>query len=435
MTTDYASSQSHVNKTISSSFLRTVCLQDWWLIKAEKDFDGKRLAIGGLTSKQCQVGRVFSSAPIIKRYDIFTLETADGINVMIKGFINRSRTHQHGFPDEVCNHFLIGFPYDWEAYAGEYFGNESNIGGIPSECSVNVEAPACPNMKSSSSSNWLATFSEETPNKNKKAKSKQEECRNKQLNGNFNNDTGPSSDKVDGVNGIPGQSESRRSCYRARSLKIKFKEGQTTNSSQEVSDFVKSVVNNIDCKSGGKSAFDWPDAGPQDTNSESLLKDHDSGCHKHVSKNCLLSSTTTDARQEPTNENSMGHGEAKSSNLNQSFRSLIGSADCTNELKNTVGNEKCNFHDISMSGRKTKRKLVSTFSQERKHSSIVSPECLSFRRSRSGRLLVPTLEFWHNEQVVYDADGQITGIQKGLPTIETSAGSRSHTQEKKKKRV
>ncbi|KAJ6844703.1 uncharacterized protein M6B38_290430 [Iris pallida] len=111
----------------SSSFEKTVILFDWWLFEAETDVDGKRLAVGGLTMRgqqKQQATRVFNSAPIIKRFDAFTVETADGITVRIHGSINKSRTHHNGVPVEVCNCFLIGFPYNWEVYADEYFGNK-----------------------------------------------------------------------------------------------------------------------------------------------------------------------------------------------------------------------------------------------------------------------------------------------------------------------
>uniref|UniRef100_A0A7N2M5A1 CBS domain-containing protein n=1 Tax=Quercus lobata TaxID=97700 RepID=A0A7N2M5A1_QUELO len=64
-------------------------------------------------------------------------------------------------------------------------------------------------------------------------------------------------------------------------------------------------------------------------------------------------------------------------------------------------------------------------SQELKNEkSIVSPESLSYGRSRSGkcatyfpslslslgRLLLPAMEFWRNQLPVYDADRKITGI-------------------------
>lgn len=45
---------------------------------------------------------MFVSAAVIKRYDVFSLETADGICVMISGFINEQRTLENGFAAEVC---------------------------------------------------------------------------------------------------------------------------------------------------------------------------------------------------------------------------------------------------------------------------------------------------------------------------------------------
>ncbi|KAJ4955867.1 hypothetical protein NE237_012650 [Protea cynaroides] len=107
---------------ISNSSFKMVFLQDWWLVKADLDFHGKRLAVGGLAFRERQALRGFSSAPIVKRIDTFTLETSDGITIAIKGLINWSRTHQNGFSMEVCNHFLIGFPYYWEDYTAQYFG-------------------------------------------------------------------------------------------------------------------------------------------------------------------------------------------------------------------------------------------------------------------------------------------------------------------------
>lgn len=48
--------------------------------------------------------RVFISAPIIKRHDLSTLETADGIYLIIRGFIDELRTKENGFPPEVCRY-------------------------------------------------------------------------------------------------------------------------------------------------------------------------------------------------------------------------------------------------------------------------------------------------------------------------------------------
>lgn len=49
--------------------------------------------------------RVFSSSPILRRHDVFTLETTDGIYVRIVGLINKTRTEENGFPSEVFRLF------------------------------------------------------------------------------------------------------------------------------------------------------------------------------------------------------------------------------------------------------------------------------------------------------------------------------------------
>lgn len=43
----------------------------------------------------------------MKRHDAYTLETEDGIIVIIQGMINRERMQSNGFPPEVCGHFGI----------------------------------------------------------------------------------------------------------------------------------------------------------------------------------------------------------------------------------------------------------------------------------------------------------------------------------------
>ncbi|KAL5710919.1 hypothetical protein ACHQM5_021427 [Ranunculus cassubicifolius] len=97
----------------------SVSLYDWWLIKSETDFNGKRLAVGGSTSNGKVLSRVFSSAPISKRYNLLELETADGVTVFIRGYINQTRSQDNGISSEVCSHFLVGFPYNWEDYSYE----------------------------------------------------------------------------------------------------------------------------------------------------------------------------------------------------------------------------------------------------------------------------------------------------------------------------
>ncbi|XP_024037613.1 uncharacterized protein LOC18039753 isoform X3 [Citrus clementina] len=108
----------------SSRFQKTVILYNWWLVKANTDHEGNRLAIAGFTSRELQAKRVFTSAPIAKSYDPFSLETSDGIYIIIRGLINKSRTLENGFSSDVFSHFNLGFHYDWKAYAEKCFMKE-----------------------------------------------------------------------------------------------------------------------------------------------------------------------------------------------------------------------------------------------------------------------------------------------------------------------
>ncbi|CAL5394869.1 unnamed protein product [Camellia sinensis] len=125
----------NTTNTICSSFVNAVCLHDWWLIKLDMDSNGRTLGVGGLAFRERQTIRAFYSVAIAKRHDTVTLETADGITITITSFINRSITLENGFPAEVCNHFLFGFPCYWEEYAGRCFVEESINRSIPSRIS------------------------------------------------------------------------------------------------------------------------------------------------------------------------------------------------------------------------------------------------------------------------------------------------------------
>lgn len=46
---------------------------------------------------------MFTSAPILKRFDVCTIETSDGICVILDGLINKARTLENGFPSDVCS--------------------------------------------------------------------------------------------------------------------------------------------------------------------------------------------------------------------------------------------------------------------------------------------------------------------------------------------
>ncbi|XP_037496993.1 kinetochore-associated protein KNL-2 homolog isoform X3 [Jatropha curcas] len=119
-----------------------VTLRDWWLIKPDDDFEGKRLAVAGSAYGKEKAGRVFRTAPITKRYDVSTLETADGIVVILQGFINRPRTIENGFPSEVFKYFLFGFPPHWEEYAENCFEEAVNCGVTDPKKVTSISSPS-----------------------------------------------------------------------------------------------------------------------------------------------------------------------------------------------------------------------------------------------------------------------------------------------------
>lgn len=113
---DFTPSSSNCTPTPSSSscFQRTVTLYDWWLVKSSQG-NNHRLAISGVSSTKEEAVRVFNSAPIIKRYDEVSLETVDGIYVLIRGFINKQCTLDNGFTPQIFKSFLFGFSENWES--------------------------------------------------------------------------------------------------------------------------------------------------------------------------------------------------------------------------------------------------------------------------------------------------------------------------------
>ncbi|KAL8507780.1 hypothetical protein ACS0TY_018353 [Phlomoides rotata] len=101
-----------------SSSLNQVLLHDWWLVRADSDSHGKQIGIGGfIFNEGIGAKRRFASAPIVKRQDAVTLKTVDGITIMVLGYLNKFQTLKNGFSHEVCDHFVIGFPYYWEEFA------------------------------------------------------------------------------------------------------------------------------------------------------------------------------------------------------------------------------------------------------------------------------------------------------------------------------
>ncbi|XP_059667804.1 kinetochore-associated protein KNL-2 homolog [Cornus florida] len=421
------------NNASLSHFQKTVCLQDWWLIKVETDIGEKRLAIAGFTSGEQQARRVFSSAPIHRRFDVFTLETVDGIFIIIKGFINKVRTEENGFPAEVFNHFVFGFPPYWEEYAEKCFG-----GGFTNEA---VSRSNLSHDKLSTHSGAVAgtkDYSEATPKKNEKLIGEESHGSDKM-------DVGLEDSGII-LSAMEQHSLRDGSCNKV-SLEItkacpsqdvpKIIIGDALKSSDlhnNVTDFLSCVEDEtiVDIGSsssiGVKGTIGRCSLTSKDEGQDDQLKSAVANVESESGGKSILNVSNA-GFQEPTDDITDGmEGENTKESVKSSIR-------IDGAIRKDVDKKESNAKEANASRKKTKRKLTygsPIIREQKEKESVVSPGSLSFKRSRSGRLLLPTLEFWRNQTAIYDADRHITGIQEGLLAVKSSRGSRSEPQRKRK---
>lgn len=97
------------------------------------------------------------------------------------------------------------------------------------------------------------------------------------------------------------------------------------------------------------------------------------------------------------------------------------------EKKETIAVEKG-----GLSMKQARRKVIFDADIREMTTCIHSPESLNLKRSRSGRLLLPTLDFWRNQIPVYDENRNITGVQEELGVVKPSRGVESKTQKSKR---
>lgn len=284
--------------------------------------------------------------------------------------------------------------------------------------------------------------------KNNERSSPLEACENQEK-GNLNRSSltasAQSGKKMDILEDIPCQSEGQVSKCQSRKSNRKWQEGQKaeiglkTKRKRFISvpvgfDHVNNTVGNISHEIGGESISNLSDVGPQEHQNITVEKLDDEGLKDGSQQNSEFPPTYTDAKCKQNHENIMIQAKIQSKNTNESVRPSTrpGKANQIIDLKTPVGER------ASSSGKKTKRKLDYNIQvthpsiKERTEVSIVSPELLSLKRSRSGRLLLPSLDFWRNQKAVYDADRRITGIQEVLHVVEPSRGSRSEPQGKQR---
>lgn len=368
-----------------------------------------------------------------------------------------------GFPlRQVFNHFLFGFPPHWEEYAEKCFEGGSTSGFVsrsnPGVVSISTHDLDKLMMDSEKTNQCKKAINEarhensedvvEMKRKNNERSSPFEACENQDV-GNLNRSSltasAQSGKKMDISEDIPCQSEGQVSKCQSRKSNRKWQEGQKaeiglkTKRKSFISvpvgfDHVNNTVGNISREIGGESISNLSDVGPQEHHNITVEKLDDECLKDGSQKNSEFPPAYTNAKCKQNHENIMIQAKIQSKNTNESVRPSTrpGQANQKIDLKTPVGER------ASSSGKKTKRKLDYNIQvthpsiKERTEVSIVSPELLSLKRSRSGRLLLPSLDFWRNQKAVYDADRRITGIQEVLHVVEPSRGSRSEPQGKQR---
>ncbi|KAM7265133.1 hypothetical protein ACFE04_002816 [Oxalis oulophora] len=458
--TSSSSPNSNSNPTYdgsSSYFEKTVVLYDWWLTKAEDESGVQRLAVAGFTSRGKQPKRVFTSGPIAKRHDVFSLKTADGVYVIIQGFINKSRTTENGFSYNVFDHFVFGFPPDWEKLVNEIILKEQQH--------VDDVETSIENASKGSTVNDPDICVPDNVSEEKGFNPGSSPCKNKEV----NNSAGPvekDSEVFDSIIGnknienIPTPvengcqaasvidkaviSESQYAPPSTTEISAEDTEGQksTQQSKEQSTPFV--TENNANHQSGTQTSESSPPMVSNDTQNESpntlgsriinsCLKNLSDDAQKEkqsatknenkgsavdtfefpdseqIHESSFGEAIIVDKIQSPSEKCSSGktrkQKKTKSPTRQSRMKKKEPVAVKTGDSSRTKSKRKINF-DAQETPRKQEKK--------KRKASAISPESSTFKRSRSGRKLLPALEFWRNQIPVYNADHGLTDIQEGL---------------------
>ncbi|KAL6277878.1 hypothetical protein ACE6H2_021479 [Prunus campanulata] len=478
------------NNTDVSYFQKTVCLNDWWLIKAQNEVQGKWLAVAGVSSRKEGARRVFSSAPIAKRFDVFTLETVDGICVSIKGFINKQKSTENGFPSEVFSHFLFGFPPYWEQWVAKFFGGDSTTTcAVSGSISDSDKLATQPGSIKSSIPSSLHFDQEETPVEQVSCEDRHDVEVLKQFSSELPTNVAVDDSKVDDLPKHAAEEETGRANIGASDFQSVGKPKHlVSNQKKPVSRcFMKHKSTNSSPASeasesfGGVSGATTQSGGKVDISEEypsysagrvtrSLSRNLSRKGKKKKMVGCGLNSEKNTVDSVPAvfktlskslqNDNCKVRGKSmphpsdfefqEPNDLNVKKKLDFGCLeDDLQHTHNAKQGQNCGNITTQVGGesdakeentfRKRTKTNTTFYTKENpppevnKKVSIASPESLNMRRSRSGRLLLPTMEFWRNQLAIYDSDRKVTGIQGGLPVVTTSRGSSSGSQKRNRR--
>ncbi|XP_027911351.1 kinetochore-associated protein KNL-2 homolog isoform X3 [Vigna unguiculata] len=416
------------NDTQSCVFLRTVTLYDWWLIKATNDFQGKRLAVAGISSRKDEAMRVFVSAPVIERYDVFSLMTADGIYLIISGFINEQRTIENGFDPQILNRFLFGFPPDWKTCALDFSREESTTANDLGSGFLDDVPASCSEILSDGVENCTPTFLASP----EKAQGDQEKA--------FPENECNVSKEVAGVNVACSRGRKRRSA-RLHDVKVYQRKKQSASGLPPKNPNNKNHISEAaldNCDVVGPKSPETPIQSQSwrqlRTSSEQIVKKSASrisrtlspkteGCQKKKvgrPKGTLNKSASAGKNSRSRDLSHLTKGSRQKNSTvspeSSSFRTLSPETEGCHKKK--VGRHKGSLNKSASAEKNSRSRDLSHLTKEsRQKNSIVSPESWSFRTSRSGRLLVRPLEFWRNQIPIYDADHVLKEIKDGASLI------------------
>ncbi|XP_055812405.1 kinetochore-associated protein KNL-2 homolog isoform X2 [Solanum dulcamara] len=389
-----------------SCFQPTVCLKDWWLIRAETDSQGRTLAVAGLTSREGQALRGFTSAPILKIYDVFNLETIDGVCVVLKGFINKSRSEENDFPSEVIEQFLFGFPPQWETFNEKCLGRESK---------------EVKDLKKLDQKDHVETTGETIQDHNGRQDYEVEDnlMRDNQNDGEVASEViiqkatkraTRSSVKLNSTN--TSTSIAKKQTIQDHNGRQDYEvEDNLMRDNQNDGEVASEVIVQKKTKRATRS-LDKLNSTNTSTSiaKEQTIQDHNGRKDYEVEDNLMRDNENDgEVASEVIVQKKTKRAMRSSDKLNSTNTSTSIAKEQTADDNRTT-----HFKSSSASTKNAKRKLSYGSPQQGEEAvPLISPEPLSFNRSRSGRVLLPPMAFWRNQRAVYDADQRVTEVQQG----------------------
>ncbi|KAM0043560.1 putative transcription regulator Others family [Helianthus debilis subsp. tardiflorus] len=452
-----------------SYFQKTVTLLDWWLTKPQTNDHYQTLTLGvaGFTSQQNRPARCFSSAPILKIFDLFELETVDGVCVILQGFINKHRTLENGFSPQVFDHFIIGFPPYWKEYCPKIESAAKCVTGVQEEDSI--EGYGKPHNSDSYTVDMGVQDCKDVMLNNKSSNPSSVEIPHEHITerspttAEFKDDPSLEMNPVDSSTpskcfGVPSRRVTR-SMKKLDSSRHSFPLfngidpgilGSSENLNKKAVNVVdcdiKSKSRNIDSKASGgcgigsnetascsedtvikmeskrKQVDQNGDVTKDKRNNDDTVVSSDS--HINIRISDLEDTHVTPKRSDPSSVGVTDVNDDVGTNMKgyrnkRKNRVNIPQKEGISATHGTSSKEAVKTQNRSKTKLPVKRKLVtspkSAFSRREKErdgsANILSIESFSGRKSRSGRVVLPPLEFWRNQKLVYDEDGEVCGVQ------------------------